>query len=601
MSIVRLTKVALFGNTVEQKATLNELQNLGCMHLISAHEELPPVELTPKKWEESAFEAQRHLLSAPRRRRQALDDEGFSLERVVEAALKNKQQLREVSDRRIALRNRISQLAPWGNFVLPPVEELGGHRLWFYRIPLNERTKVQSLELPWEVVSTDHRFVYVVVISKDEPPQHLLPVARTHAGEVPLGDLKRDLQRLDLQAEDLIAEQNALSRWINLLSTNLAQLEDQQALEQALRRNRQVDQIFVVQGWIPVLRIPELRTFAEAKGLALLQEEPGPEENPPTLMENPAAFQGGQDLVTFYETPGYHAWDPSAVTTFSFAVFFAMILSDAGYALVLAILIYLFRNKLGQSAGGRRFRLLMSGVLAVAFGYGVLAGSYFGIEPPRGSLLGDLHLINLHDLASMMQLSLIIGCAHLILANAVSSLHAQNLSNKLKPIGWIAVIVGGLLLYLAKGTMAQQAMRSVSVGFVVIGLLLLVCFGSDRRVNSFKTGLLRVFGGLATLFDITKIFGDTLSYMRLFALGLASASLAITFNHIAEQIRLGAPGLGLFLALLVLLFGHALNLLLGIISGFVHGLRLNYIEFFNWAISEEGHPFRAFRKKEIQT
>ena len=88
--------------------------------------------------------------------------------------------------------------------------------------------------------------------------------------------------------------------------------------------------------------------------------------------------------------------------------------------------------------------------------------------------------------------------------------------------------------------------------------------------------------------------------MRLFALGLASASLAITFNQIAIQITKGIPGIGLLLAILVLLGGHALNLGLGIINGFVHGLRLNYIEFFKWALSEEGYPFKAFRKMKIE-
>jgi V/A-type H+-transporting ATPase subunit I len=89
--------------------------------------------------------------------------------------------------------------------------------------------------------------------------------------------------------------------------------------------------------------------------------------------------------------------------------------------------------------------------------------------------------------------------------------------------------------------------------------------------------------------------------LRLFALGLASAALAITFNQIASQIGKNIPGLGILLAIIILLVGHALNLLLGIINGFVHGLRLNYIEFFNWAISEEGYPFKAFRKTEVKS
>ena len=96
------------------------------------------------------------------------------------------------------------------------------------------------------------------------------------------------------------------------------------------------------------------------------------------------------------------------------------------------------------------------------------------------------------------------------------------------------------------------------------------------------------------------MFGDVLSYLRLFALGLASASLAITFNQIASDVAAAAPGAGLLLQLLILLLGHGLNLALAVISGVVHGLRLNFIEFFTWGMEEEGRPFRPFHKKEIE-
>jgi V/A-type H+-transporting ATPase subunit I len=586
MSITRLTKVTLFGSNLEQKAALGDLQSLGCVHLISMREESKPVALTAPEWNESVAGALRHLIGAPQRRHQEIDPQNFKIQEIVKAALKNKEQQREAADRRISLQSRISQLSPWGNFTLPPLDEMGGYRLWFYRLPHRELKRVNKLTDPWEVVAKDHGFAYVVVISKDEPRPDILPVPRTHAGEVALDEVKRNLQRVELEIEDLAAEQNALSRWINLLSRNLAVVEDERALERAARQSREIDKMFVVQGWSPSPDLPALQRLAEAKGIALLQEEPGPGEMPPTLMDNPVPFQGGQDLVTFYETPGYRSWDPSWIVASSFAIFFAMILA---------------RKKLGRSAGGRRFRLLMSGVLAVAFVYGVLAGSYFGIEPPQNSLLGALHLLHLQDTAAMMKISLVVGCAHLIVANAASSAHAASLAGKLKPIGWIAVILGGVILFLSRGAQAEQVMWKIGSGFIAGGLTLIILFGSNRQVKSFSSALLRLLGGLGALFDISKIFGDALSYLRLFALGLASASLAITFNQIASQIGKNIPGLGILLAIIILLVGHALNLLLGIISGFVHGLRLNYIEFFKWAISEEGYPFIAFRKMEVKS
>ena len=95
-------------------------------------------------------------------------------------------------------------------------------------------------------------------------------------------------------------------------------------------------------------------------------------------------------------------------------------------------------------------------------------------------------------------------------------------------------------------------------------------------------------------------FGDVLSYMRLFALGLASASLALTFNDLAAGARNALPGLGVLVGGLILVLGHTLNLALGVMSGVVHGLRLNFIEFYNWGLPEEGMAFRRFARKEVR-
>ena len=110
---------------------------------------------------------------------------------------------------------------------------------------------------------------------------------------------------------------------------------------------------------------------------------------------------------------------------------------------------------------------------------------------------------------------------------------------------------------------------------------------------------MRGVDGLIGLTGVTKAFGDSLSYLRLFALGLASAQLAIVFNQLAadaSQVR----GVGVLLGLLIFLIGHTLNLLLAVVGGVVHGLRLNCIEFFSWSLTDEGQPFDAFETRAKQ-
>ena len=133
---------------------------------------------------------------------------------------------------------------------------------------------------------------------------------------------------------------------------------------------------------------------------------------------------------------------------------------------------------------------------------------------------------------------------------------------------------------------------------LALGLGGVFLFSSDRPVFSTHVSdwLWRPLEGLMGLTNISKAFGDALSYLRLFALGLASAQLAITFNQLAADVS-SVRGVGLLLGLMVFLAGHTLNLVLGIVGGVVHGLRLNCIEFFSWSLSDEGYPFQAFRKK----
>ena len=587
MTIVPLKKVTVLGLKVEQKAILEGLQRLGCMHLIPLQPPDQELGFGYSDRYKEAQEALRHIMEVPRRRHQVREETDFDLDGVVKAALANKQQLREAEDQKLFLTNRLKRLAPWGNFTLPDLKELGGYRLWFYQVPHTKAKQIQKLELPWQIMGKDNLNVYLVVVAKKEPPANMLPVPRTHAGSVSPKQIKHQLEQLEIQLDEIRAEHEALSRWILLLSKNLARVEDQSALQDAIAQGQEQEGIFMVQGWMAERSLKQLNAFAKQNQLAFLAEPAKAEDTPPTLMDNPPILRGGQDLVTFYETPGYRTWDPSSVVFFSFALFFAMILSDAGYALVLAIIVACLWQKMGKSRGGKYFRILTVVGLSLAVIYGVLVGSYFGIEPSASSWLAKLKLLNLQDYNSMMQFSLTIGCMHLAFANGIIAYQSTGFAGKAKPIGWIAVIFGGLTLY--------QGYQHLGIGLLAGGFLIIFLGGCIGSKKSFP---LKILDGLGSLVGVSKLFGDVMSYLRLFALGLASASLAITFNQLAEQVYQTVPGLGLLLSILIVILGHGINLLLAVISGFVHGLRLNFIEFFNWGLTEEGYPFQAFAKKE---
>jgi V/A-type H+-transporting ATPase subunit I len=311
-------------------------------------------------------------------------------------------------------------------------------------------------------------------------------------------------------------------------------------------------------------------------------------------MRNPPALAGGQDLVSFYTTPRYWLWDPSIIVFFSFALFFAMIFADAGYSALLGVVAAFLWKRLGRSEVGRRFRVLMGVLVGVGAGYGVMVGSYFGLSPPEGSILWHLKCLDMMNFDQMMKLSILTGASHLILANAVTAWHGRRSPAAAVAAAWVLVFAGGVAVWLGtSGRGDGVLLRNAGIAILAAGAAGIVLF--TRREGPLWR---RLLGGLQGLARLSNVFGDSLSYLRLFALGLASASLAGTFNDLAGQVREGVPGIGLLFALLILLLGHSLNFLLALASGVIHGLRLNFIEFFNWSISEEGRPFKAFARKE---
>jgi V/A-type H+-transporting ATPase subunit I len=303
--------------------------------------------------------------------------------------------------------------------------------------------------------------------------------------------------------------------------------------------------------------------------------------------------EGGEDLVNFYKTPCYGSWDPSSVVLYSFAIFFAMIISDGGYGLVLALITAHYWNRLSDSARGRRWRWVLLTLALATIGYGILLGSFFGVAPAPGTFPARLAVLDMTDTTTMMGLSITIGVLHVVMANLMDAGRHGWSPRALPSLGWAVSVLAGYTLFLADRAGAD-AVRTPAMVAALCGLFLVFAFAGHG-----SRPLGRLGKGLAALTRITAAFGDVLSYLRLFALGLASASLAIAFNGMAASAWESIPGVGLLAAVTILIIGHSLNLLLAVAGGFIHGLRLNVIEFLNWGLPEEGSLFRPFKRKGV--
>ncbi|RLA05006.1 MAG: hypothetical protein DRQ47_02260 [Gammaproteobacteria bacterium] len=601
MSIATLKKVSVCGLIAEKKQVLEGLQELGALHLVSLRESLDEPENAAPEHPENTYKALKYLAACPNKRHQIKQEPGFDITEIVKQTLANQQSLRDISDKRDFLVSRIKEVSPWGDFKLPEKDDLAGYLLWFYIVPIASLADLSKQEdLIIEIVHQDNRFAYVVVVAKDEPQINTMPVRRTHTGTMSLTELKASLDQTELDLEDCRAERESLTRWIYLITRNLASEEDKAGRIYADQQTLDTDDVFAVQGWIPEQEIDRLTEFTRQYDLALLIENPELTDNPPTLMVNAQQLSAGEGLVKFYQTPGYRDWDPSVPVFFFFSLFFAMILSDAGYAAFFAVLLAAAWQRMGRSPTGRAVRNLLATLISFSFVWGVMIGSYFGVSPSETSLLGRLKILEINDFDSMMRLSVCIGVLHISYANAHKAWRLrQDALTWLAPLGWIAIMCGGLLVWF-NSSFEQPAGWFSPIGNSLIGLGLaaVFLFSSARKINKPTDLVMRVLDGLQGVSGITKIFGDVLSYLRLFALGLAGSSLALTFNNLAMQAK-EVEGPGLLYFLLILLLGHSLNILLSLMSCVVHGLRLNVIEFFNWGLTDEGYPYSTFSKKEI--
>ncbi len=596
MAIVPLAKVTFVGLPVDKPAILDALQSAGCSHLVSLTEH---GNTKPAIGEGAlqAHEALKYLQSSPVKRPETTHPTDFVFTDVVAQALDLQKTQRELTDERDALSKSIQLARPWGDFRVPPADELRGERLWFFQLPSGQAEKLERGRFVFEVVGSDQRFDRVVVISPTEPIG--FPGTKIDLDSRSLTELSQRKDQVEGRIERLLLDRAALTRWVPLIKRELDRADDWAHLTHAAKQTLDTDHYFIAQAWAPWDSVEAIKRIASEQKIAVDIAEPKDDENPPTLLKNPEFLAGGQSAVTFYLTPGYRWWDPSLVVLFSFALFFAMIISDFGYSALLATVLAFFWKSLGKTVDGRRLRNMTLILVTFSLIWGVMVGSYFGIAPPKDSFLGKLVVFDTTNLNQMMLLSIIVGASHLVIANIITAWRTRSSIKTLVPIGWIMAIVGGLMYGMASYQQLGPIFGTVGGWLLSIGIPLAIFMNSDQPLppSSIWHILGRLGDGVKNLMAVSAAFGDTLSYLRLFALGLSGAQLASTFNKLAVDSVHAFGAIGLVLAIVIILVGHSLNFVLGIMGGVIHGLRLNCIEFFNWCATEEGYPFRAFSKK----
>jgi V/A-type H+-transporting ATPase subunit I len=300
-------------------------------------------------------------------------------------------------------------------------------------------------------------------------------------------------------------------------------------------------------------------------------------------------------LIQLFGIPDHSETDPTPFVSVFFILFFGMCIGDVGYGLVLATLLWLAMNKLDISKAAKKFLRLFFYCAIASIVVGVFTRGYFGIE---GEILpGFLKFAGttdiLYDPVPIMLICLALGLIHISIGVAI-----EMYDNMRHNSVWLGICEQGttLLSWLGIAVAAVgfgvglQAVGRIGAFIVMAGVAGIV-FLSNISSKSLAG---KFFGGLYNLYGLfASTIGDVASYLRLYALGLATVAVALVINKMAAQVW-GIPVLGIILVIAILLGGHVFNLAISFLSAFVHPLRLQYVEFFGKFYDDGGEAFAPF-------
>ncbi len=398
--------------------------------------------------------------------------------------------------------------------------------------------------------------------------------------------------------------------------------------------------LFSVTGWVPVDKIDQLNNLAGKTNVHVEQVAIDPKDKIPTFLENEGYEKIGEDLVNIYDTPSSTDKDPSFWVVTCFSIFFAMIIGDAAYGAIFLLIALFIRYKYPALKGGSyRFWKLMLILSFACMFWGVMAASYFGFELDPHNPLRKISLVNylvekkaayhfaqhddvyqayvkefpqlkqaktadefLHNATVienkeikhpmyfkfhdnvLFELALLVGVTHIIISLL------RYVKRNWSAIGWVIFIIGGYLYipHYLNATSIIHFTFNVPKSFAEDGLYLVV----GGISLAFILGLIQHrLKGFHDIMTVIQIFADTLSYLRIYALALAGAMVAETVNEFAG-------GTIFIVGALLFVIGHITNIALGIMGGVIHGLRLNFIEWYHYSFEGGGKKFNPLRLLE---
>ena len=488
----------------------------------------------------------------------------------------------------------------WGNFSMEKIQalEAAGYQLRFFAC---QKDKFQS---EWGVaVAEKSGKIYFAAVNAPAEIEGCETITLTKSA----ADLRKDVEALRglLAAADARIEAWQVSNR-EALAAQLKEAQQQIDWQRVVLNTEKAaeDALCLLEGYCPIDRCPALNNVLDAGHIYYQAVDPIVTDNAPTELKNNRFAKLFEVFTGMYGWPTYGEFDPTPILAPFYLLFFAMCMGDAGYGIALmafGLLTHYKKVNISMFEGlGPIITVLGAGTFIV----GLFLGTFFGMPLLEASWYPDAlkSLIisgNVMGFDAQMVLAIGIGVFHICLAMIVKALcytKRFGLSETISVWGWVLLVVGGLIV-LATGMLLElpsEVTKWIIICIGAISALAIYIFNKPGR-----NPLINIGAGLWDTYNMaTGLLGDVLSYVRLYALGLAGGMLGGAFNSIALMVLGEHPTWQWLPFLLILLFGHVLNILMSALGAFVHPLRLTFVEYFkNSGYEGKGELYQPFSKQ----
>ena len=620
--IVPMKKVTLYALKQDREALLESLQRSGELMVVATEDSVPqPGSAEARQALERTEQSLAFLdrcagkkgMFAPRPEVSgealfAADPKAQQLQKEAEAL---EEDTAALSAQLASLGGQIEALSPW----LPldtPVEQLRDTRCAAVHtgfVPLNVRAAVEQAAEEGGADLTllsegQEGAAAVLVCHKDDdaaimdavkeagfvesaPPRiHGLPRAEAERLKKESAALSKELSEKEEQARALAAQREELEMLFDKQATDCDRLSVQA---------QETDATFCLTGWARSDRTAKVEKAVSSVTDAydLTFADPAEDEDPPTVTKNNWFTRQFEAITDQFSRPHKGEADPNPLMAPCYWMLYGMMLSDAGYGLVLIFAVLAFK-KLKKPRGdfGKLVNVIWLGSFTTMF-WGIMFGSWFG-ETWNPIIGKPLFLTPLYQPVEMMTFCLAVGLVHILLAIGMNTYcqikYGHVADGILDNIPWMILLVGlaGLLapqIAAIIGSAALPAFIGAAGKWMTLGGALLVLCTAGRK----KKGIGKLIGGLGGLYNVTGYVSDILSYTRIFALSLATGVVGMVMNLLAGMVQ--GSAIGFVFSLAIYVAGHVFNIAMNVLGSYVHTSRLQYIEYFGKFYEGGGYAF----------